>query len=283
MTRTSTAWIIAGVWVIIALGPQSGPVQAQSALERLESQLRKQLGVRGTGDKPETSKPPNSTSASGKSGAAPADAAAAPLAEPAFPQPPQANERPRPYLGIVVDDQNDRGRGVRVLDVLSDGPGAKAGLQNQDLLTSISGMRVRQLSEMADILDLYAPGDKATFEVLRNGKPLKVEFVLGQRPVDPAQPKPPTLSDLNPATRSKSAAPAPSKPREPALPPPPTVVKTEATPPSSTTTVAEPVTDDTSRVKQLEQRIEQLEKRLAELERTVAGKGASDAQNLPQN
>ena len=48
-------------------------------------------------------------------------------------------------MGIVADDQNDRGRGVRVLDVTADGPGAKAGLRTQDLIVSLSGMRVRQL------------------------------------------------------------------------------------------------------------------------------------------
>jgi len=252
MILVRTSWVLGVLWTYLLLGPLATLGPAQTALQRLESQLRKQLG----GSSGEKSAPVTTPPAPGIRPAAPGVTASAD---------PQSTQRPRPYLVIVVDDQNDRGRGVRVLDVLSEGPGAKAGLQTQDLITAISGMRVRQLSEMADILELYGPGDKIAFEILRNNKAQKLDLVLGQRQTDPVAAQPAARSD---APAGQQSSPVGTPPRVlqdlPLLPPPP-----EPKP----TVTAKPAADESSRVKQLEQRIEQLEKRIAELERVLAEKG----------
>ena len=73
------------------------------------------------------------------------------------------------YLGIRADDQKDRGRGVRVLDVNRGSPADKAGLRRQDLITAVAGVRVRQMTDMADILDTFVPGQGVDFDLLREG------------------------------------------------------------------------------------------------------------------
>jgi hypothetical protein len=86
------------------------------------------------------------------------------------------------YLGLMADDRKDRGRGVRVLDVAADGPAAKGGLKKQDLITVIADVRIRQMSDMSDVLNLYGAGETVDLDVLRDNKPLKLKVTLGNRP-----------------------------------------------------------------------------------------------------
>ncbi len=47
------------------------------------------------------------------------------------------------------------------------------------------GIRVRQLSDMTEILRLYQPNDIVEFDILRESEPKKIKVTLGQRPVAP--------------------------------------------------------------------------------------------------
>ena len=137
---------------------------AQSPLERLERQIRQRVdGSEGLQPVPEADNRPPATS-------------------------PQPQTRPRGgnaaagYLGAVIDDHQDRGRGVRILQVQPGGPADKAGLRRQDLITGLGGIRVRQLSDVSDILDAFGPGQGVEFEVLRDGQRQRVRVVLGAAP-----------------------------------------------------------------------------------------------------
>jgi predicted metalloprotease with PDZ domain len=138
------------------------------------------------------------------------------------------------YVGFRADDRQDRGRGVRVLDVTPESPADKAGFQAQDLITSIAGVRTRQLSEMADILQLYQPGETIEFDIIRENQPQKLRMTFGVRPKG------------NPAANAE-AIPAPQGER--AAGNAPTTPKISA--------------------ERLEKRIEELERRVAELEKKL--------------
>lgn len=150
------------MWLVMLLGwwGTTSTAFAQSTLERLEWQIRQRAGASENAE-PDANRPP-----------------AARLAES---RPAGENVEPG-YLGLVADDQKDRGRGVRILDVQRGGPAERAGLRRQDLITGLTGIRVRQMSEMSDILGMFGPGQGVNFDVLRDGKPQKVRVVLGQRP-----------------------------------------------------------------------------------------------------
>jgi predicted metalloprotease with PDZ domain len=203
------------------------PALAQPTLQRLEHAIRDRVAQ-----------------ASDASTPADAPAEVQPAAAQPVPQPPVVRqgsqaERERGYLGAVVDDKNDRGRGVRVLEVRTDGPAAKGGLKTGDLITAIATMRVRQLADMADVLSLYPPGDTVAIDVLRDDKPQQVKITLGRSPVASA----------------------------PGLP--------TATPPSATAAVIPRLlpgaaTDQTARIEQLQHRVDELEQRVAELEKALA-------------
>jgi hypothetical protein len=70
---------------------------------------------------------------------------------------PIAPGRQRAYVGAVVDDVNDRGRGVRVLVVRPGGPAERAGVRPRDLIVGAGGTRVRQLSELTAVVERASP------------------------------------------------------------------------------------------------------------------------------
>jgi len=198
---------------------------AQPVLERLEKAIRRQVdrGAKAAGpaDRPAVERP-----------------AGAPAGKPDF-QP--------GYLGLVADDKKDRGRGLRVLDVRPDGPAEKAGIRKHDLITALAGVQVRQMAEMADILELFPAGDTLTVDILRAGKPQKVKVTLGRR---------------GPRTW-RSAALAEAVPAPPAETPP----GGERLPAAGR---ADRPSDAAARIEQLQRRVAELERRVAELQRALA-------------
>jgi len=137
--KRSTARITTLAVATVLLGSAAArDVPAQPALERLEQQIRKQL--QQDQGKPAAEQP-----------------AAKPRREPG-------------YLGLVADDQKDRGRGVRILEVRPGGPAEKAGLKPGDLITGLAGMRLRQMSDMGVILQHVPAGGSVLIEVLRDGQ-----------------------------------------------------------------------------------------------------------------
>ena len=173
----------------VALGALSN-ASAQPALERLEKEVRRGLQEGGQPRAPVSQTPKEKGAATEK---------------PAAPKAP-----PEPgYLGALLDDREDRGRGVRVLRVNPGSPAQKAGLQQGDLITALSGIRTRQLSEVADILGQFPPESEVTFFVRRGEAAQLINVTLGHRPAG-AQPAPPP-----PKT---PAPPAPIMLPEPSLP-----------------------------------------------------------------
>jgi len=176
----------------IVLGALSS-LSVQPALERLEKEVRRQLEE---GGKPAAPAPQTSPQK-------PAAAADTPERLDAAPE--------RAYLGAVLDDREDRGRGVRVLRVNPAGPAEKAGVEKGDLITALSGIRVRQLSDAVDIFDQMRPGTELTLFIRRGETAQMINVTLGRRPagVPPAAPSP------NPPAGVLPTAPAPPRPALP--------------------------------------------------------------------
>ncbi|HSW85122.1 MAG TPA: trypsin-like peptidase domain-containing protein [Candidatus Saccharimonadales bacterium] len=105
----------------------------------------------------------------------------------------------RPYLGVryiplTADIANEYNLNVQngafvapssdpsSPSVLNDSPAAKAGLQENDIITSVNGTKIDQTHSLTSQLDLHQPGDKVTLSVLRDGKTITVEATLGSVP-----------------------------------------------------------------------------------------------------
>ena len=123
---------------------------------------------------------------------------------------PPAEQTESGYLGLIADDSQDEGRGVRVLDVAQGGPASKAGLQAGDLITSIGGQAVRSMDDMGRAMQGQPSGTKLVIKVSRNGTDRQQEVTLGQR--SSGQPIGRANEDL-PGPGQPAASAAPSGPR----------------------------------------------------------------------
>jgi hypothetical protein len=189
------------------------------------------------------------------------------------------------YLGLTADDANDRGRGVRVLAVRPGGPAAAAGLKPNDLITAIAGVRVRQMSDMADIMALFPAGDTVALDVQRDGKQQQMKVTLAQplaakeaakdgaKPAPKPEAKPQAAAEELPAAGPELTPPRPKpllQADAPEVPPRPKPLLPADAPevpprPKPLLPAAAPPT-----VEQLQRRIEQLERRVEQLEKALA-------------
>ncbi len=115
-------------------------------------------------------------------------AAAQSMQPPALPTPndPTANAGPGSaepgYLGMVADDRQDAGKGVRLVEVDDDSPAAHAGLERGDMVTAVNGQPVHSLDDFAAILRPQPAGAKVSFDFERQNAAQHVDLVLGRRP-----------------------------------------------------------------------------------------------------
>jgi membrane-associated protease RseP (regulator of RpoE activity) len=138
----------------------TGAAMSQPALERVEQQLRKQTTGR--------------TAAVEDAGAA-RDSAA-------------GDDQNTGYLGVLGDDRQENGKGVRVTKTDTGGPAAKGGMKTGDLITSIDNQPVKSVDDMGEIMSSRHAGDMVKFGVERKGETRELQVRLERRPPpDPAR------------------------------------------------------------------------------------------------
>lgn len=241
------------------------PVAAQTFLEQLEQQVRRQLVPAGdpvasaqAQADPSAVQPP--VNPSPRTAGQPATSTANPPTQ------------ERGYLGIVADDRLDRGRGVRILDVRAGSPGEKSGLRSKDLITGLGGIRVRQMSDLAAILEQVVPGASLKFDIVRGEQPLQLDVTFGKVPdaaqgaasqtSKPAAAKPADLNLVAPAAPDPAKSAAGGDPGASMRPLP-----VPTTPP-----VPDIAQSDRARIEALERRVKLLEERIQQLEREKSPK-----------
>jgi serine protease Do len=99
----------------------------------------------------------------------------------------------RGYLGVQIKDLTepevaerlglrDGQHGVLVTRVFDDTPGAKAGLQNGDVITALAGKDVRDGHELQTIVARLPLGKPVEVRVLRNGQPKTIAVTIEEQP-----------------------------------------------------------------------------------------------------
>lgn len=71
--------------------------------------------------------------------------------------------------------------GVLVSTVTPNGPAAKAGIQPQDVITSVDGKPIKDGDELVAIISDKQPGSTVHLGVLRNGKPMTLDVGIADR------------------------------------------------------------------------------------------------------
>jgi serine protease Do len=75
----------------------------------------------------------------------------------------------KPRLGLEIQDLAD-GKGVKILDVDDESPAAKAGLQENDVITEIDGKAINSVDELKSRTRELKEGDSLKITYLRGGK-----------------------------------------------------------------------------------------------------------------
>ena len=82
-----------------------------------------------------------------------------------------------PFLGVSVTDDPS---GALVVDVLPDGPAAKAGIQADDIITAVDG-ETAEADELGALMAEYAVGDAVEVDILRGEETLTLTVTLADR------------------------------------------------------------------------------------------------------
>lgn len=75
----------------------------------------------------------------------------------------------KPRLGMQVQETEDS-KGVKVLDVEEDEPAGKAGIEEDDIITSVNGKAISSLETLKETMKDVKDGDTLKFDILRDGK-----------------------------------------------------------------------------------------------------------------
>ncbi len=118
----------------------------------------------------------------------------------------------RGYLGVQVQQVTpdlaaamglkEGSKGALVASVVADGPAAKAGFQQGDIITAINGQQVEDNTDLTRKVALVAAGQSATFAVNRQGKAVEVKATMGLRPSEQQ-----LASNSTPAPQNQPAQP----------------------------------------------------------------------------
>ena len=73
-------------------------------------------------------------------------------------------------------------KGALIAGVTKDGPAAKAGLHQGDVIRSVNGQKISEFRDLARLIAAIGPNKTATLDVWRDGKDVSVPATLGRMP-----------------------------------------------------------------------------------------------------
>ena len=110
----------------------------------------------------------------------------------------------RGWLGIELQSSmkdptklGDDTQGVEVMNVMRDGPAAKAGLQKGDIITAMDNKPVNDANTLIQMVARKAPNSVVNLQVMRNKVPSSVNVTLGERQPQEALTELPTSQNFD--------------------------------------------------------------------------------------
>ncbi|NVJ27638.1 MULTISPECIES: Do family serine endopeptidase [Myxococcus] len=116
----------------------------------------------------------------------------------------------RGYLGLAIQDLTpelaralkvDANKGAVVANISRGGPGDRAGLKEEDIITSVGGRAVDSAGTLTRAVALLKPDSRVKVELVRGGKPMTLDVTLGTRPAQRGEEEITPRNASAPATR----------------------------------------------------------------------------------
>jgi putative serine protease PepD len=89
------------------------------------------------------------------------------------------------YLGVQLEARRDGGSGALVADVVPGSAAANAGIKVGDVVVAVDGEPITGQAGLVATIRTLTPGEQAEVSLVRDGVPLEVTAVLGERPPNP--------------------------------------------------------------------------------------------------
>ena len=83
------------------------------------------------------------------------------------------------YMGAQIASEEN---GVKVIDVMVDGPAHKAGLKKGDIITELNGANTKRMEDLLTLLNFYDVGDSVEIKYHRDNKTRTTRVKLAKRP-----------------------------------------------------------------------------------------------------
>ncbi|WP_044198330.1 Do family serine endopeptidase [Hyalangium minutum] len=118
----------------------------------------------------------------------------------------------RGWLGLAAQDLTpdlaralnlDIDKGALIAGLNPGGPGAQAGLQDNDIITRVDGTPIVSAGSLTRAVGLMRPDSQVAVHVLREGNPLELKVTLGTRPAQPGEPAVPTREENSAAAKGR--------------------------------------------------------------------------------
>ncbi|MCK4677399.1 MAG: M20/M25/M40 family metallo-hydrolase, partial [Bacteroidales bacterium] len=94
---------------------------------------------------------------------------------------PEKNKTNRRVSTGSIPDFAYKGKGVKIGSVISGSAGEIAGLQAEDIIIELDGVKTDDLKAYSDLLKKYQPNDVINLKILREGKEKNISLKLGER------------------------------------------------------------------------------------------------------
>jgi len=97
----------------------------------------------------------------------------------------------RGWLGVLIQDVTrelaesfgmDRPEGALIAQILEDSPAEKAGIEVGDVIIEYAGKRIIKSSDLPPLVGLTEIGKETGLKVLRNGKVISLQIIIGELP-----------------------------------------------------------------------------------------------------
>jgi S1-C subfamily serine protease len=96
----------------------------------------------------------------------------------------EGEDRQPGFLGVVLAERTDGGRGAIVTEVRPDSPADQIGIHTDDIITSLDGQTIDGSGGVIGAIRDHQPGDKVEVVVERDGKTITFDVTLVDRPPD---------------------------------------------------------------------------------------------------